>query len=630
MAAADESVEGYSGAIAEIVERQLVTSHFQPILDLHHGTVMAWEVLSRGPEPFSAPTELFAAAEKKGLGPQLEYACRHVALRTIAGFPPPLRSRSFFINVSPNAIGDPRLLNGHMQAELTELGLDQRNFVIEITERESIGDYGAFERQIRHYVEHGFRIALDDLGAGHSGLVTLVTCSPHFMKLDMTLSRDIHRHSYKQHLVKSLIAFAASVDAALIAEGVETWEELETLARLGVRWAQGYLFARPSKMPAEPPAETLTELRRIMRQFNYRESDLNETVGPLVIRCATIHERMKRGEDVDRIFRHEPSVDHLTIVRGEQPIGLLTRQQYYTKTGGPVGYHLFQWRPAEELARPAPLIVEDSINVTALAKLAMERPPDELYDPVIVTDAGGRLIGTVTIRQLIMRSTALEVQSAQGSSPLTGLPGNRSIERWILNALDQPRGCVLYADLDRFKEYNDCYGFLRGDEMIRCVARVLSRALSGLGTEARLGHIGGDDFVIVVPEAVDPVAVRAICTQFDAAKLELFESEDVKQGCFRAVDRRGQEVSVPLVTLSVAVVPVEAVQSAEHPGALVQMAASLKRKVKEMTTSTRASGFLFERRGVRPAGERLAAERSAAERLAAERSAAERSDPSRI
>ncbi len=595
---------GYVGAVAEIVARQQITSHFQPILDLHHGTVMAWEVLSRGPEPFASPSDLFAAAEKLGLGPELEVVCRHAALRTIAGFDPAIRSRSFFINVSPNTIGDPRVGNGHMQTELAELGLDQRNFVIEITERESIGDYAAFERQIRHYVEHGFRIALDDLGAGHSGLVTLVTCSPHFMKLDMTLSRDIHRHSYKQHLVKSLIAFAASVDAALIAEGVETWEELETLARLGVRYAQGYLFARPSRTPGSATPETLTELRRIMRQFNYRESDLNETVGPLVIRCATLHEGKKRGEDVDRIFRREPSVDHLTILRGEQPVGLLTRQHYYTKTGGPVGYHLFQWRPAEELARRTPLIVEDSINVTALAKLAMERPPDELYDPVIVTDAGGRLIGTVTIRQLIMRSTALEVQSAQGSSPLTGLPGNRSIERWILNALDQPAGCVLYADLDRFKEYNDCYGFLQGDEMIRCVARVLSRALGRLGAEARLGHIGGDDFVIVSPAAIDPEAVRNVCKQFDAARLELFAAEDVKNGFFRAVDRRGQEVAVPLVTLSMAVVPVEAAQSAEHPGALVQMAASLKRKVKEITTAQRASAFLYERRGVRPAPER--------------------------
>jgi diguanylate cyclase (GGDEF)-like protein len=587
-------------AVRTIVREEQITSHFQPIVDLHHGTVLAWEVLSRGPAVLESPAEIFEIAEKIGLLSELEDLCRRVALRTIARFPAALRSRSFFINVSPNAIGDPRLFNGRMLAELTGLGLDQRNFVIEITERESIADYGAFERHIRHYVEQGFKIALDDLGAGHSGLVTLVTCSPHFMKLDMTLSREIHRFSYKQHLVKSLIAFGASIDAALIAEGVETWEELETLARLGVRYAQGFLFARPGPSPRMVSDEMRLELRRIVRQFNYREADLNETVGPLVIRCATIGEGEKRGQDVNQIFRREPSIDHLTILRGERPVGLITRQHYYTKTGGPVGYHLFQWRAAEEMARQTPLIVENSINVTALAKLAMERPPDEIYDPVIVVNADGEFVGTVTIRQLIVRSTALEVQSAQGSNPLTGLPGNRSIERWIVNGIEAKDGCVLYADLDRFKEYNDCYGFLRGDEMIRCVARVLSRVLPTMSSEARLGHIGGDDFVIVSVSPVEAARVQDLCAQFDLAKLELFEREDVERGYFRATDRRGQEVSVPLVTLSVAVVPCDSAQSAEHPGALAQMAASLKRKVKEMTTAEGRSAYLFERRKLKP------------------------------
>jgi EAL domain-containing protein (putative c-di-GMP-specific phosphodiesterase class I)/GGDEF domain-containing protein len=583
-------------AVRGIIEKRQITSRFQPIIDLHHGTVLAWEVMSRGPEWFPAPSEIFAKAEALGLLAELEEICREVALHTIAEFPSTLRSRLYFINVSPNAIGDRRLVHGHLQAEIAALKLDQRNFVIEITERESVVDYAAFERQIHYYVAQGFRIALDNLGAGLSGLVTLVTCSPHFMKLDMALSRDIHRHAYKQQLVKSLVAFAASVDAVLIATGVETWEELETLARLGVRHAQGYLFARPADAPPEPAEETRLALRRVMRQFNYRECDLNETVGPLAIRCATIQVGEMRGEDVQRIFRHQPTLDHLTLLKDERPVGLITRQHYYYKTGGPVAYHLFQWKPAEELARPTPLAVEDSINVTTLAKLAMARPPEEIYDPVIVVNAAGNLLGTVTIRQLIMRSTALEVQSAQGSSPLTGLPGNRSIESWILRAFGQKDAHVVYADLDRFKEYNDCYGFLRGDELIRCLARVLSRIAPTLSTDAKLGHIGGDDFVIVSPEMVGAEKVETLCRQFDLAKIDLFNPGDAERGFFRATDRRGQEVEVPLVTLSVAVVPRDAVQSAEHPGAFAQMAASLKRKVKEMTSASRRSEFLFERR----------------------------------
>jgi diguanylate cyclase (GGDEF)-like protein len=589
-------------AVREIIRDRLITPHFQPIVDLHHGAVVGWEVLSRGPDQGISPTELFATARRIGLLGDLESICRGVALRTIAGFPAALRSHDFFINVSPSALGDGGLDDGHLQTELAALGLDQRNVVIEITERESIGDYAGFEEQIRHYVELGFKIALDDLGAGHSGVVTLVTCSPQFMKLDVTLARDIHRHADKQRLVRSLIAFASSIDAALIAEGIETWEELETLARLGVRFAQGFLFARPTPAPAEIPEGTRTELRRVMRQFNYREADLNETVGPLAIRCATIRAHDQRGEDVNRIFRGTPGLDHLVILQGERPTGLITRQHYYDKTGGPVGYQLFQWKPAENLASLTPLIVESSMNVTTLAKLAMERAPEQLYDPVVVVDYAGNLVGTVTIRQLIRRSTALEVQWAQGSSPLTGLPGNRSIERWILNALDLPEACVLYADLDRFKEYNDCYGFLRGDEMIRGVARVLSAALPGLSGDARLGHIGGDDFVIVSSTAIEPDNIAAICRAFDEAKRDLFTPPDIERGVFLATDRRGNRVSVPLVTLSVAVVPSKSVHSADHPGALAQMAASLKRKVKEMTAETHQSAFLFERRKLRLPG----------------------------
>lgn len=594
--------------IRRIVSDRLITPHFQPIVDLHHGAVLAWEVLSRGPGASPPPNKLFAAAEKAGLLSELEAVCRNAALGAIARLPPLLRSRLFFINVSPNLIVGAATAKDSMQAEMARLGLDQRNVVIEITERESISDYAAFERQIRTYVEQGFRIALDDIGTGHSGLVTLVTCSPHFLKLDLTLSREIHRHAYKQHLVKSLVAFAASVNAALIAEGVETWEELATLSRLGVRYAQGFLFGRPASEPLSPAEDTRVELRRTMRQFDYRESDLNETLGPLVVRCATINEREQRGEDVDRIFRHQPSLDHLIILRGEQPVGLITRQHYYTRTGGPVAYHLFQWKAAEELAHAAPLIVEQSIDVRSAAKLAMEREPDQIYDPVVVTDGDGRLVGTVTIRQLLMRSTALEVQSAQGSSPLTGLPGNRSIERWILEALSQQDACVIYADLDRFKEYNDCYGFLRGDEMIRCLARVMAGAVPALcsdggaeaGIDVKLGHIGGDDFVIVSPRACDPTVLQELCAEFDLQKLALFEPADIERGHFRATDRRGQEVAVPLVTLSVAVVPGASVQSADHPGALAQLAASLKRKVKEQSAATGKSSFLFERRRLRP------------------------------
>lgn len=584
--------------LARIARELLLTSHFQPIVDLHTGNALGWEVLSRGPGFLPSPVELFALAEAEGLTLELEQACRTVALRTIAEHPRARGTGRFFLNVSPRVLATG---SGFLREELMRHGLDQSDFVIEVTERESIHDYGAFERQVRHYVEQGFKIALDDFGAGHSGLVTLVTCLPHFLKVDMSLVRDIHLHAYKQHLLRSLITFASSVNAALIAEGVETWDELEALARFGIRYAQGFLLARPGLRPTQLEAPLRERVRGALRQFNHRESDLDETVAPLVIRCECVREGDKRGEDLDRMFRKDPALDHMVIVRDEEPVGLITRRTYYARTGGPVGYHLFQRRAAESLAQGAPLVVRASMHVTSLAKLAMERAPEEIYDPVVVVDDRGRLLGTVTIRQLIMRSTALEVATAQSSNPLTGLPGNRSIERWIQAAMDVPGATVIYADLDRFKEYNDRYGFVRGDDMIRCLARVLSNNLARLGPDALLGHIGGDDFVVVTGQPVTPEAAQALCEQFDAARAELFDPGDVQAGCFQAMDRTGRTVSVPLVTLSLAVVWGDMVQDAAHPGALAQLAASLKRKVKETTAATRRSAFLFERRRLRSA-----------------------------
>jgi diguanylate cyclase (GGDEF)-like protein len=592
----EETAQQHGEPVREIIEHRLIQSCFQPIIDLQHGMVLGWEVVSSGPKGLTSPAEMFAAADNLGLRPRLESACRAVALQSIAALPAALRARTFLLHIGLGTLADPMLQQGQVQAELASLGLEQRNVVIEISERESITDYHAFERHLRQYVEQGFRIALDHVGTGHSRLVTLVSCLLHFLKMDLPLARGIQHDTHKQQMVKSLIAFATSVDAVAIADGVESWDELETLARLGVRHAQGGLFGSPDRVPLDISDATRLDIRQLMRQYSYRESDLNEAVGPLVARCGSIREGEKRGEDIDRMFRSNVLLDHLVVVRGDSPVGLITRQHYYTNTGGPVGYPLFQWKPAEQLARPAPLTVEESLSVTAVARLAMDRSSEELYDPVVVVDRNQRLLGTITIRQLLRRSSALEVQWAQGSSPLTGLPGNRSIERWILDAFDQPEACVLYADLDRFKEFNDCYGFLVGDEMIRCLARVLACACPDLAPEARLGHIGGDDFVIVAPTLIEVARVKAICRRFDEAKLALFNPRDAERGSFNSIDRRGQEASIPLVTVSVAVVPVQAAQTAEHPGALAQMAASLKRKVKEMTAASGRSAFLFERR----------------------------------
>ena len=244
-----------------------VTPVFQPIVDLKHGVAAGFEVLSRGPAPWSSPEGLFERARETGTIWELERACRLAALSAIAALPPALRSSyPFFLNVSPDVIDDPRFVSGFTRGALEERGLSKSNIVIEITERASIRDHAKFKVVVRHYADQGFQIALDDFGAGNSGLLTLITCAPDYLKLDMAVTRRVDREPYKQTIVRSMVAMAENIGAVLIAEGVETWEEAETLMRCGVQWAQGFVFARPAPSPERlRPSVSRRVMRASMR-----------------------------------------------------------------------------------------------------------------------------------------------------------------------------------------------------------------------------------------------------------------------------------------------------------------------------------------------------------------------------
>ncbi len=574
-----------------------VSPVFQPIVDLLSGEAIGYEVLSRGLGPLKAPGDLFGRARAEGVCWELERACWLAAVRRIASLPSEDRQAPFFFNVSPDVLSDPRFNDGSTLALLKHYGLQPRQVVLEITETAVFADGAQIEDLIRLNADHGFGIALDDFGAGHSGLVTLVHSAPDFIKLDRALVREIQRHGYRQHLVKSLVAFASSVDATLIAEGVETWDELTVLLRLGVRYAQGFLVARPATTPPRPSEDFEQRRHEAIRELHFRAAEDEETVGSMVIRRTCVEDSLT-SEELDRLFRRSPELDHVVIVRDGRPGALVTRRHFYERMAGPFGYSRLLKEPAALIASPQPLVVEDTMAITALAKLAMERLPEDVYNPVVVTDGEGRFLGTVTMKQLIGRATELEVRAATGANPLTHLPGNRMIERWMRQATQGASFCVIYGDLDRFKEYNDRYGFLQGDRMIRLTARVLSESLHLLPPGSHLGHVGGDDFVIVCPGEVEPGALEALCRRFDAEKRDLFEREDLERGYFEAVDRQGHDVKVPPVTLSLAVLDSRKMGAGLHPATLSTLAASLKRKVKELSARTGASAFMFERRAL--------------------------------
>ncbi len=579
-----------------LIENKWITPHFQPIYDLYTGDIFGYEVLSRGAPPFVNPEYMFRIAEEWGLSWELENACRVVALRKIAALPDAFTQNYFFLNVSPTIFNNPSFSRGFSRGELKEIGIDFRNIIIEITESSSVEDYTGFEKLIRHYVEEGFQVALDDFGAGHSGLITLVAMTPHYLKIDRAIISEIHLNSYKQNLVKAISSFSSSVETNMIAEGIEKIEELQTVFRQGVRFGQGFLLGKPLPYPEVKTAETKKLLHELIEDYNHTRFAVDISISKLVSRPKTFERNTMTCSELDREFKRNNSLDHVVVIDNGKPVQLITRQDFYSAIGGRYGYAFFEKRAIEGLPTPDMLAVQEQTDLRTLGRFAMNRNHNELYNPVVIVNKFGAFIGTITIKQLLSKAFDMEIKIASYSNPLTELPGNMIIGMWLEEILAKETFTVIYGDLNHFKEYNDNYGFARGDDMIKFTAKIFQRHLNPIGNDIYLGHIGGDDFIIITEQLIPEYVMENVCVDFDTGKLDYFSSDHITKGFYLAVNRQGKKVKTPLVSLSLAVVTEKNFDVSPHPGRLSEIAAHLKKKIKIINRDNPKSDYLQERR----------------------------------
>lgn len=232
--------------LRQIIDSEDVRTLVHPIFELESMEVIGYEALSRGPEggEFEHPDKLFAAAYDADLVLSLERLCRKRALQAAVGMH---EDRLLFVNVEPEAIADPQLRDVVTSALLADASLPNRRVVLEITERAAISDFSAFRATLEYVRALGFTVAIDDAGAGYGSLQCLAEVRPEWLKIDLSLVRGVDSDHVRIALVESLVLLAERVGAKLIAEGIETVAELETLRDLGVKHGQGFLLAMPSE-----------------------------------------------------------------------------------------------------------------------------------------------------------------------------------------------------------------------------------------------------------------------------------------------------------------------------------------------------------------------------------------------
>jgi EAL domain-containing protein (putative c-di-GMP-specific phosphodiesterase class I) len=231
-------------ALQSLIGGASVRPVFHPILRLSDLSVIGYEALTRADfqGAFQSVEDLFAFAESTDLVLDFERVCRLAAIRAAAGLPRPCR---LFLNASARAVLDPDWLEGETPRLLESVAaLRPEEVVVEVTERLAVSQQAGFETGLRALKQRGYRVAVDDMGAGYASLQTLAAVEPDFLKFDARLVREIDRSSIKRSLLDTLRALADKMRARVIAEGVEREEERETLIGLGIELGQGYLFHR--------------------------------------------------------------------------------------------------------------------------------------------------------------------------------------------------------------------------------------------------------------------------------------------------------------------------------------------------------------------------------------------------
>ncbi len=560
-----------------------LTPLYQPIVDLKSGAIMGYEGLIRGPanSPLHPPIKLFNAAKLYGRVIELERLCRkmHIDRFVALGL-----AGKLFLNMSPHALMMP-VGDGH--GDGTQLypaiaGMPTENIVIELTESEAASNYAALRQAVSDYRGMGLQIAIDDLGEGFSSLRLWSEIRPEYVKIDKYFVQGIGGDAVKRQFLRSICEIARQAKSLVIAEGIETEAELEAVRSLGIQYGQGFLLARPTATPQATLAPAVLHLFAAGSGFARADAAdgwKNMATARKVMRPVPVVADTVATNDVYNIFTQQPELQVLAVLRDDVPVGLIHRLRLLDRLARPYHRELYGNKPCAQFIENAPLIVDHLTSLQDLSHLFTEANPHHLSEGFIITEQG-KLMGVGTGFDLIHEITEMQIHAARYANPLSQLPGNVPINEHIESLLENEEAFfVCYADLDNFKPFNDLYSYRKGDEAIQITANILREHTDP--SVDFVGHIGGDDFIIVFKSRNWRDRCQRILDGFGPATSHLYKPEHVAGKGYITENRQGCAVFHPLISISLGVV--EASVALPHSGhQIAEYAAQAKSEAKKL------------------------------------------------
>ena len=404
--------------------------------------------------------------------------------------------------------------------------------------------------------------------------------APELVKIDRYLIDGISTSAGKLSIVKALISVAATLGAELIAEGIESHDDLVVVRDLGIRFGQGYLLGRPDRQPAHRVPDgvdaVFTAKMSVHPQARRPADSRRLTAAHFQVDAPAVSTAICNDE-IAKLFREHAELHALAVVESGRPVGIINRRIFTEQYARPFIRELHGRKPCAAFMNGSPVLCEINQPIDSMIDILRGEDQRYLTDGFIITESG-MYRGLGTGQSLVRRVTEQRIEAARYANPLTFLPGNIPVTEHIDRLLTGDRAFVAaYLDLNHFKPFNDQYGYFRGDKMILLVASSIIPHVNP--TVDFTGHIGGDDFIVLFQSDDWERKCRAIIEEFNASARSLFDTADLARGGLHSEDRHGNRTFFPLSTLSVgaAVIRPGSLKIAEE---VASMAAAAKREAK--------------------------------------------------
>jgi diguanylate cyclase (GGDEF)-like protein len=539
-------------AIHKVISDRALRTVFQPIVDGGTRTVIGHEALTRGLHTgLESPLTLIECASRHGLTLALDGACIEAALCAYHAMR--IEGR-LFVNLLPQTLLEWSSLADWLGSQLEAYRIDTHDVVLEITEHGLTEDENRLAAAVRPLRALGCDIAIDDLGAGSSGLKSWAEIRPDYVKVDRYFVSGIERDPVRAEILRSLVDMGRATGCRIVAEGIENREQCALVLELGVDHLQGYFLGRPRRIPAlEPAALEGLEAATPAPVANCAE-DLALPI-PGVPAHTTV-------ASVVESFREHPDWTALAVLEASdspRPVGIVYRDQLLILLSRPLHPEIYNRKPVTSVMVREPLQVEARARLEQVSRIVTTRTVQHQRDDFIIS-RNGTYLGLGRTVDLLRQLTAQQIQAAMHSNPLTGLPGNREIQTQLAQWVARQRHFVAcHLDLNHFKPYNDEYGYARGDQVLLHVAQVITHAVHR--PVDFVGHVGGDDFVFLLRSLDWTLRLSAMLEELTVSLINFHSAEHRAAGGFEGVDRDGGRRRFPLLGVSIGAVDVDGAQA---------------------------------------------------------------------